>query len=155
MEQIPITTQGYAALKQELQKLKTVDRPENIKAIEVARAHGDLSENAEYEDSKNEQAFVEGRIVELEQKIKNAKIIKGSKKTGAEVDIGSSVVITNIKTKQDETYVIVGSTETDPLAGRISNESPVGGSLLGKKVGEEVSIEVPEGTVKYKIKKIS
>jgi len=156
-DEVLVTKEGLESLQTELKNLKEVRRKEVADKIKEAIGYGDLSENAEYEDAKNEQAFVEGRIVELEQKIKNAKIIKESagKKMAAEVEVGSTVVIRNLGTGEDEHYTIVGSTETDPLAGKISNESPVGSQLLGKRVKETIAVLAPEGQVEYEIRKIS
>lgn len=155
--EVLVTKEGLEALQDELKNLKEVRRKEVADRIKEAISYGDLSENAEYEDAKNEQAFVEGRIVELELKIKNAKIIKenANKKTVAEVEVGSTVVIRNLKTGEDETFTIVGSTETDPLGGKISNESPVGSQLLGKRVKDRIEVTIPEGEVSYEVRKIS
>lgn len=154
-EDVLLTKEGLEALREELNYLKDVKRKELADRIKEAIGYGDLSENAEYDDAKNEQAFIEGRIVELEQKIKNAKIIKEAKGKGkAGIEVGSKIVIYNLRGKENETYTIVGSTESDPLTGKISNESPVGSMLLGKKVGESITVTVPEGMVEYKVKKI-
>ena len=149
-----ITKEGLKKLKEELDYLKTVRRQEVAQRLKEAISYGDLSENSEYEEAKNEQAFVEGRIIELEQKIKNAKIIS-EKKTdmrSKEIDIGSTVTVMN-KTDNDEpeTYTIVGSTEADPLEHKISNESPIGKALLSKKKGDVVEIASPSGQIKYEV----
>lgn len=156
-DQILVTKEGLKKLKDELDFLKTAKRQEVAQRLKEAISYGDLSENAEYEEAKNEQAFVEGRILELENKVKNAKII-GSKAatTGREAQIGSTVTVEN-KTDRDEpeSFTIVGTTEADLLEGKISNESPVGKALLGSKKGDIVSVETPSGTIKYEILKVS
>lgn len=147
-----ITKEGLKKLKEELQDLQDVKRKEVARRLKEAISYGDLSENSEYEEAKNEQAFVEGRIVELEQKIKYAKIIE-EKLHGAVVQLGTRVVVKNINSKKSplEEYVIVGSTEADPLEHKISNESPVGAALLGKQKGDIVKAIVPDGVVEYEI----
>lgn len=157
-DQTLITKEGLKKLKDELDELKTVRRQEVAQRLKEAISYGDLSENSEYEEAKNEQAFVEGRILELEQKIKNAKIIS-EKKTDTkskEIDIGSTVTLQN-KTDGDdpERYTIVGSTEADPLDHKISNESPIGKSLLGKRKGDVVEINSPSGVIKYEVLQVA
>lgn len=155
-EQVLVTKEGLKKLKEELDVLKNERRKENAKRLKEAISFGDLSENSEYEDAKNEQAFIEGKIVDLEQKIKNAKIIsESSKKSADTVSIGSTVVIENTKERESETYTIVGSTETDPLEGKISNESPVGSALLSKQQGDIIKVKTPEGETEYILKKIT
>ncbi|MBD3331162.1 transcription elongation factor GreA [Candidatus Peregrinibacteria bacterium] len=149
-----ITKAGLEKLKEEFEYLKKIKRKEVAARIKEAISYGDLSENSEYEEAKNEQAFVEGRILELEEKIKNAKII--SEKHSKTVQLGTKVVLKNLsKSKaEDEIYTIVGSTEADPFDGKISNESPVGNALLDKKKGDKIKVSVPAGTVEYEIKKV-
>ncbi|MBI3331737.1 transcription elongation factor GreA [Candidatus Peregrinibacteria bacterium] len=154
-----ITKEGLRKLKEELEYLKTVRRQEVAQRLKEAISYGDLSENSEYEEAKNEQAFVEGRIIELEQKIKNAKII-AEKKTdirhGKEIDIGSTVTVVNMTDNDDpETYTIVGSTEADPLEHKISNESPIGKALLSKKKGDTVEIASPSGRIRYEVMNVA
>ncbi len=152
-----VTKEGLKKLETELDHLKTKRRREVAQRLKEAISYGDLSENSEYEEAKNEQAFVEGRILELEEQVKHAKVIKGKAKTGKVVELGSKVVLALIKggKEQDaEEYTIVGSTEADPLANMMSNESPVGSAILGHKVGQVVDIKVPAGKVTYKVKKI-
>ena len=152
--QVLVTKEGLEKLKQELVTLKTIKRKEVAARLKEAIAYGDLSENSEYEEAKNEQAFVEGRILELEKKVKNATIISGkpSGKAAKMVQIGTTVTIQSISEKQDkETHTIVGSTEADPLNHKISNESPIGSALIGKTKGETISVNVPAGTFEYKI----
>ncbi|MBU2524151.1 transcription elongation factor GreA [Patescibacteria group bacterium] len=149
-----LTQEGLTKLQDELDQLKTVERRKVASRLKEAISYGDLSENAEYEEAKNEQAFVEGRILELDEKIKNAKVVK-SKKANI-VQIGSTVVIKNITDGDDpEEYVIVGSAESDPLAHKISNESPIGNAVIDKEEGAVVEVEVPAGLVKYEVIKIS
>ena len=151
-----ITKEGLDKLKEELVYLKTTKRKEVAARIKEAISYGDLSENSEYEEAKNEQAFVEGRILELEEKVKSAKIIEEGAKGKKCIEIGTTVHLKNLSKAKDEPeiYTIVGSTEADPLAGKISNESPVGSSLLGCIVGDEIKVKVPAGSVEYKVLKI-
>ncbi|MDD4318818.1 MAG: transcription elongation factor GreA [Candidatus Peribacteraceae bacterium] len=152
-DQTLVTKEGLRQLKEELEMLKTVRRAEVAQRLKEAISYGDLSENSEYEEAKNEQAFVEGRILELEQKIKNAKIITDKNvKHGKVVEIGSTVTLVN-KTDGDdpERYTIVGSTEANPLDHKISNESPIGKALLSRSKGDVVEIVSPSGILKYEI----
>ena len=152
-KQVLVTKGGYKKLVEELDNLKNVKRREVAGRIKEAISYGDLSENSEYEEAKNEQAFVEGRIIELEEKVKNAKVIDDKKKkAGKTVQLGSTVIIKN-RTKRstkNEEYIIVGSTESD-YEKKISNESPVGSALLDKGVGEKVKVSVPAGVFEYEI----
>jgi transcription elongation factor GreA len=147
-----ISKDGLEKLREELAEMTNVRRPEIAQRIHDAKEHGDLSENAEYEDAKNEQAFVEGRIQTLESMIKNATIIEENHSTD-HVQIGSTVKVTG--EDGEESFTIVGSAEAKPAAGRISNESPVGRALLGRKKGEKVVVKVPAGDFTYKIIEIS
>src|SRR3990167_1385979 len=151
-----ITKEGLEKLKEELNFLKEVKRKEVAERLKEAISYGDLSENAEYEEAKNEQAFVEGRILEIEEKIKYAKIIDESGKHGAVVQLGSKVVIRNLtsKNKAEEEFTIVGSTEADPINHKISNVSPVGRAILEKRAGETVKIVAPAGMMEYRIVKV-
>ncbi len=154
-DQTLVTKEGLKKLKEELENLKTVRRQEVANRLKEAISYGDLSENSEYEEAKNEQAFVEGRILELENKIKNAKIIsekKSDARRGKEVEIGSTVTVSEKGHGDDSArYTIVGSTEADPLEHKISNESPLGKSLLGKHKGDLVEVDAPSGKSKYEI----
>lgn len=147
-----VTKDGLAKLKEELDSLRNVKRREVAERLKEAISYGDLSENSEYEEAKNEQAFVEGRIAELEEKVKYAKIIE-EKSHVATVQLGTSVVVRNISSKSEvpQEYVIVGSTEADPLDNKISNESPVGAALLDRQKGDIVKVIVPDGVVEYEI----
>ncbi len=159
-EQMLITKEGLRKLKEELDMLKTVKRMEIAQRLKEAISYGDLSENAEYEEAKNDQAFIEGRILELEKQIKNAKIIAEGTllKTARDkiIDIGSMVTVRN-KTDDDEpeTYTIVGSMEADPIEHKISNESPIGRALLGHERGDMVEVVAPAGKFKYEILKVA
>ena len=151
MEQIPITKQGYAASKKEFERLKTVERPENIKAIEVARAHGDLSENAEYHAAKERQSFLEGRIGEIGYLIGNAKVIDPDTVPKDCIRFASRVVIENLDTEEIIEYLIVGAEEADIKQGKISVTSPLGSAMLGKEPGDEIIVQAPGGKRMYEI----
>lgn len=151
MEQIPFTKEGYDSLKKELERLKTVERPENIKAIEKARAHGDLSENAEYHAAKEKQSFLEGRIGEISYKISNAKIIDPATLAKDVVRFASNVRIENLDSEEETEYMIVGPEEADIKKGKISVSSPLGKALLGKKPGDEAVLQAPGGKRVYEI----
>lgn len=154
-KQVLVTKAGLEKLKVELKEYQDVRRKEVAARLKEAIAYGDLSENSEYEEAKNEQAFVEGRIVELEQMIANAKIISDDKRGEDTVQIGTTVTVQNLTEEDDpETYTIVGSTEADPINHRISNESPIGSAILGKAKNDVVRVKVPAGVFEYKILKI-
>ena len=152
-DQTLVTKEGLKKLKDELEHLKTVRRAEVAQRLREAISYGDLSENSEYEEAKNEQAFVEGRILELEGKIKNAKIIsEGKISKHKEVEIGCTVMLQNLTDGDEaERYTIVGSTEADPLDHKISNESPIGKAVLGRLKGDKVEIQSPSGIIEYEI----
>lgn len=141
-------------LEEELEYLKSVKRREVAERIKTAISYGDISENSEYEDAKNEQAFVEGRIITLEKMLRNARIIKDSDVDTDVVSIGSTVSLKDLEFGEVVEYTIVGSAESDPVENRISNESPVGRALLGRRVGEVVNVEVPDGVLQYEILQI-
>ncbi|MFO7910639.1 MAG: transcription elongation factor GreA [Desulfotignum sp.] len=151
MEQIPFTKQGYENLKQELARLKKVERPENIKAIETARAHGDLSENAEYHAAKERQSFLEGRIGEISYKLGVAKIIDPESVPKDIVRFASRVVVENLDSEEQIEYMIVGPDEADIKEGRISVSSPLGSALIGKRPGDEATLQAPGGKRTYEI----
>jgi len=151
LDQIPVTKQGFATLKKELERLKTVDRPEIIKAIEVARAHGDLSENAEYHAAKERQSFIEGRIGELSYKIGNAKVIDPDSVAKDVVRFASRVLVENLDTEEEQEYMIVGEDEADIKKGKISVSSPLGSALIGKRLGEEAILQAPGGKRIYEV----
>jgi transcription elongation factor GreA len=145
-----LTSEGLAKLKAELAELTSVDRPRVAARIHEAKLDGDLSENAEYEDAKQEQSFLEGRIATLEQQLRNAAVIE--KSDGDRVGIGSKVVINGAD--GEETFTIVGSAEASPREGRISNESPVGVALMGRSVGDKVVVNAPSGPIEYTLVRI-
>jgi len=149
---IYVTADGLKKLEEELETLRTVKRAEVAERLHEAMEDGELIENAEYEAAKNEQAFVEGRILELDHMIAQAQIIQ-PKKSGGVVRIGNTVVVQE-GTNPPETYTIVGAAEADPKEGLISNESPLGQSLLERKVGDEVDVKAPAGILRFKIVKI-
>jgi transcription elongation factor GreA len=146
-----MTYDGVRKLEHELDFLKTVRRKEITEKIKVALGYGDLSENSEYDEAKNEQAFVEGRIGQLENMLKNASVIDENEVSMDVVSVGCVVKVFDFDFEEEVEYSIVGSAEADPLNFKISNESPVGAALLGHKVGEEILVEVPNGTSKFKI----
>lgn len=151
MERIPMTKEGYERLKSELERLKTVERPENIQAIEEARAHGDLSENAEYHAAKDRQGFLEGRISELQYKIASADVIDVSAVPKDRVVFASRVVLENIDTEESVEYQIVGPDESDIDKGRISLMSPLGKAMMGKRPGDEIVLDAPGGKRTYEL----
>jgi len=154
MERIPITREGYDSLKSELERLKSVERPKNIRAIEEARGHGDLSENAEFEAAKERQGFIEGRVSELEYKLANADIIDPGALPKDRAVFGSRVVVENIETGESLEYLLVGPEESDIGRGRISVASPLGKSLIGRRTGDEITVQVPGGKRSYELVEI-
>lgn len=152
VKQLVVSAEGLKRLEAELEELKTVGRQEIAEKIKEARSFGDLSENSEYDEAKNEQAILEAKIAELERQLKNVKILDDAEIDHTKVSIGSKVTAVNENTGKEVTYTIVGSTEADPFKGKISDESPVGVALLGHGVGETVEAELPNGaTVQYTI----
>jgi len=149
-EEILLTKEGYAAKLDELNELRTVKRPEIAERLKDAIAYGDISENSEYDAAKNEQAELEYKIGELEALIKNAKVIEEDAKTDV-VRIGQKVKIRKVGTKDAVEYMIVSSSEADPINKKISNVSPVGAALIDKKIKDKVDVKLPDGTVKYEI----
>ena len=147
----PITVEGHKALQKELKRLKITERPRVIEAIAVARDHGDLSENAEYDAAKEKQAFIEGRIKEIDSKLACCEIIDISKLSGDKVVFGATVTICDVDTGKEVTYKIVGLDEADVSAGRISVLSPIARGLIGKNVDDEVTITTPSGSKEYEI----
>ncbi len=145
-----LTLAGLKKLEEELEYLKSVKRREVAERIKQAIEFGDISENSEYEDAKNEQAFIEGRIITLEKKLRNAKVIEDEVGTDI-ITVGSTVLLKDLEYDDEIVYTIVGSVEADPAENKISNESPVGKAILGQKVGQEVEVNVPAGILKYKV----
>jgi transcription elongation factor GreA len=154
LERIPVTPEGYAAIRRELENLKRVERPENIRAIEEARSHGDLSENAEYAAAKDRQGFIEGRISELEYKLSCLEVIHPDNLPKDRAVFGSRVRLENLETGQDVEYQLVGPDESDVGNGRISIASPLGRAILGRKPGDELLIDVPGGKRAYELVEI-
>ena len=152
-DEVILTKEGKEELEKRLEFLKVTKRAEITERIKTAREFGDLSENAEYDAAKNEQAMIEGEIVEIEEKLKHAVIIKDGAKKGV-VSLGSKVDILDEESGEVSTYEIVGTTEADVENSRISNESPIGNALLGRKAGETITVNVPVGTVSITIKKV-
>lgn len=147
----PMTQEGKQKLENELEDLKTVKRKEVVERIKIARSFGDLSENSEYDAAKDEQAFVEGRITQLENMIRNAVIITDNGEESTVVTLGKTVTFKELPGGDEESYTIVGSAEADPFEGRISNDSPIARSLLGKQIGEKVAIQTPGGEMQVEI----
>jgi len=154
-EELMVTKEGLKALHEELEFLQTVRRKQVAERLKEAVSYGDLSENSEYEEAKNEQAFVEGRILDIEGKIKLAKVVDEKQHSKKVVEIGGKVKIRNVRKDESLDITIVGATEADPFNGRISNESPVGLALLGAKVGDTVTVEMPAGKAEYEILKLA
>ena len=154
MEKIPMTASGFTALEAEIKHLKQVERPAVIKAISEARAHGDLSENAEYHSAKERQSFIEGRVLELEDKLSRAQVIDVSKLSGKVVKFGATVTLVDEDTDQKSKYQIVGDLEADFAKGRISISSPLARALLGKTSGDTVEVNTPSGGRSYEVLKV-
>ncbi len=149
-----LTKDGLKKLQDELENLKSVRSMEVAERIKQAIAFGDISENSEYDDAKNEQAFIYGRIQELEKMLRNVEVISEEKKSKTVVTMGCTVVVRDMELNEDMEYTLVGTAEADPEAMRISNESPVGAAILGQRVNKVVEVQAPVGTLKYKIIKI-
>jgi len=154
-KKVLLTSEGLAKLQDELDNLKNVRRKENTAALKIAKSFGDLSENSEYDEAKNEQAEIEARISEIENMLKNAEIIDEEGIATDVVSIGSKVTVKDLDDGDTAEYFLVGSTEADPMKGKISDESPVGAALIGHKVGEVVAVEAPMGVIEYEIINIS
>ncbi len=151
MKEVILTDEGLRKLEAELEHLKSVRRSEVAEKIKVALSFGDLSENSEYDEAKNEQAMVESRISQLEAMLKNVRVLDEDDLPTDMVHVGSKLLVRNNKLNKEVAYQIVGSTETDPSQGKISDESPVGKALLGHKVGDVVEVEAPVGTLSFEI----
>jgi len=154
-EEIVLTRDGLEKIEKEQAFLKSVKRKEIAGRIKQAISYGDITDNSEYEDAKNEQAFVEGRIATLEKLLRHARILEKTDEGNGFVTLGSTVQIKDLELDQDYTYTVVGTAEADPSNSKISNESPVGKAILGLSVGDEVEVKVPAGSVKYKVIEIS
>ena len=151
MDRVPITREGREKVKEELAHLERVERPENIRAIEEARAHGDLSENAEYHAAKEKQSFLEGRINELRAAVGNCEIIEVDEGPSDRVVFGKTVLLYDLQTDEEVTYQLLGPYESDPDQGRISVTSPLGQALIGKTAGDEISVKTPGGIQEFEI----
>lgn len=154
-EAVILTREGYENLKEELANLKTVRRKEVAERLKQAIDFGDLSENSEYDDAKNEQAFIEGRIQTIEATLHNAQVIEDGTHSSGVVNIGSYVTVRDVELDDVEEYRIVGTSEADPMQNKISNESPLGASLLGKRQGQTIHVDAPAGKIAYEILAVS
>ncbi len=150
-DQVMLTEEGFEKLENELEYLENEKRREVAKRIKVAREFGDISENSEYDDAKNEQAFVEGRIKEIKNMLNNAHVVKDEEITDKKVNLGTQVMLHNLDSDEKIRYTLVGSAEADPLNNKISNESPIGKSILGHAIGDQVKVDTPSGEVEYEI----
>ncbi|HOP19732.1 MAG TPA: transcription elongation factor GreA [Parvularculaceae bacterium] len=154
MEKVPMTLAGYQQLEDELRKLKNEERPAVIQAISEARAHGDLSENAEYHAAKERQAWIEGRIIELDDKYTRAQVIDTSKLTGKSVVFGATVTIVDEDTDEEKSWQIVGDYEADVRSGKISISSPIARAMIGKSQGDSIEVAAPGGSRAYEIVRV-
>jgi transcription elongation factor GreA len=155
VQRIPLTPEGFRKIKEELEKLMKVDRPKNVQAIADARAHGDLSENAEYHAAKEQQSFIAGRIQELKSKIAMAQVIDPSKIKQSSVGFGAKVKVLDTEADVEYIFILVGTEEADLKQGKISLTSPVGKALIGKEVGDTATIKAPARTIEYEILEIT
>ncbi len=153
-DRVPMTREGHAKLEEELKRLKTEERPRNVREIEEARAHGDISENAEFHAAKERQSHIEGRIRQLEDKLARAQVIDPSGSAPDQVRFGVTVVLLDGETDEEVTYTIVGEDESDVASGRISFSSPIARALLGKGVDDMVTVRVPKGTREFEVREI-
>ncbi len=155
MQKVPMTPQGHRKLKEELEKLLKVDRPQNIKAIAEARAHGDLSENAEYHAAKEKQSFIAGRIQEIKSKLALAQVIDPTTISQDKIAFGATVKLLDVDSDEEKKYMLVGPDESDIKQGKISIQSPIARSLIGKEEGDVVIVKAPAKTMEYEILEIS
>lgn len=154
MKKIPMTKECYEKLREELAYLKKVERTKNIRDIEEARAHGDLSENAEYHAAKERQSFIEGKINDIQDKLSRGEIIDTSKLSAETVVFGATVVLKNTESNEEKKYTLLGPEESDLKNGKISTQSPVGKALLGRRIGDIVTVKAPANTIEYEILEI-
>jgi transcription elongation factor GreA len=154
MKKMPITPEGFQKLKDELERLTKVERPANIKAIAEARAHGDLSENAEYHAAKERQSFIAGRMHELQARLAQSQVIDPSTISQDKIAFGATVKLLDVETEEEKTYILVGPDESDIKKGKISIQSPIGKSLIGKALGDEVTVKAPARTIEYEVLEI-
>lgn len=150
-KEVILTPEGLIKLEEELDHLKSVKRKEVAERIKVAISYGDISENSEYDDAKNEQAFIEGRVITLEKMLRNVRVIQDDEVDTEVVSIGSKVLLKDVEFDDEVEYTIVGSAESNPSKNKISNESPVGQALLGKRQGDTIDVNVPAGVIQYQI----
>ncbi|MCH4164646.1 MAG: transcription elongation factor GreA [Lentilactobacillus diolivorans] len=153
-ETYPMTAEGRDKLKNELEDLKVNQRPKVVKRIKIARSYGDLSENSEYESAKDEQSMLESRITTIEHMLQYAEIIDSNASDKDEVTVGKRVTFQELPDEEPETYQIVGAAEADPMSGKISNDSPIAKGLLGHRLNDQVTIQIPAGNMKVKITKV-
>ena len=154
MKEVILTPEGYERLKQEIEELSTTKRREVAERIRIAREFGDIAENAEYDDAKNEQAMVEHKIAQLEERLLSARVITKKEISKDTVSVGAKVTLRDMATRKDVEYRIVGSAEANPAENKLSNESPVGKAIIGHKKGEVVEVAAPRGALKFKILEI-
>ena len=154
MEKVPMTERGYGMLQEEMKRLKTVERPAVINALEEARTHGDLSENAEYHAAKERQAFIEGRLMELEDKVSRAQVIDPRSLSGDIVRFGATVTLADEDTDEESTYQIVGEDEGDIRNGLLSLTAPLARAMIGKETGDSIEVTAPGGSRAYEIMKV-
>jgi transcription elongation factor GreA len=152
--EVVLTEDGYNMLKEEIEHLSTVKRREVAERIKEAREFGDISENSEYDDAKNEQAQLEARILQLEQQLRNARVVDAEHVSTESVSIGARVTLKDLATKKNQEYALVGSAEADPRNHRLSAESPLGKAVIGKKKGEKITVTTPRGSLEYQVMKI-
>jgi len=153
-DELLLTSDGMEKLESELHHLKTVKRKEIADRIKEAISYGDITDNAEYEDAKNEQAFIEGRIITLEKMLRRARLLEKSAEDDHHIVLGSTVKLRDLDLDREEEYTLVSTAEADPAEKKISNESPVGKALMGRTIGDQVDVKVPAGTLKYKIEAV-
>jgi transcription elongation factor GreA len=151
MNRLPMTSDGYNRLQEEIKRLKTTERPAIIRAIAEARTHGDLSENAEYHAARERQSFIEGRLMELEDKVARAEVIDTSKLSGSVIKFGATVTLADEETDEEQTFRIVGEDEADVKGGRLSVTSPLARALIGKGKGDSVEVSTPRGAKSYEV----
>jgi len=154
MERIPFTKEGLEKVKEELTRIERVERPENIRAIEEARSHGDISENAEYHAAKERQSFLEGKIIELRTIIGKAEVIEVDKASSDRAVFGNTVLLYDLQTDQEVKYQLLGPYESEPAIGRLSVASPLGQALIGGRAGDEISVKTPGGIQEFEILEI-
>ena len=151
MNRLPMTADGYSRLQEEIKRLKSTERPAIIRAIAEARTHGDLSENAEYHAARDRQSFIEGRLMELEDKVARAEVIDTSKLSGSVIKFGATVTLADEETDEEQTFLIVGEDEADVKGGKLSVTSPLARALIGKGKGDSVEVSTPRGNKSYEV----